>query len=202
MKATFRFRPKASSPFSVEYPWVRICPFTTRSPFRTIGFKVIEVLWLVFRYFGSLYTVTSGSNETNFSSSVRSYLIWISVESEWTISPSRSATTWVRLSPTTAPSKPVPTIGASDRNNGTACRIMFEPINARFASSCSKNGINEAAIDAIWFGATSINWTWSGVTTGKSPSNLALICSSVKVPSGATFASACAITSPSSSSAL
>jgi hypothetical protein len=33
---------------------------------------------------------------------------------------------------------------------------MFDPINARFASSCSKNGINDAAIEAIWLGATSI----------------------------------------------
>jgi hypothetical protein len=34
---------------------------------------------------------------------------------------------------------------------------MLLPISARFASSCSRNGINEAEIEAIWFGATSIN---------------------------------------------
>jgi len=32
---------------------------------------------------------------------------------------------------------------------------MLDPINARLASSCSKKGINEADIDAIWFGDTS-----------------------------------------------
>ena len=45
---------------------------------------------------------------------------------------------------------------------------MFEPINALFASSCSKNGINEAEIEAIWLGATSVKLTLSGVTNGKS----------------------------------
>ena len=59
-------------------------------------------------------------------------------------------------------SKPVPTIGASVLSNGTACLIIFEPINALFASSCSKNGIKDAAIDAIWLGATSINVTLLG----------------------------------------
>ena len=43
---------------------------------------------------------------------------------------------------------------------------VFDPINARLASSCSKNGIKEAAIEAICCGETSINSTWSGVTTG------------------------------------
>jgi hypothetical protein len=33
------------------------------------------------------------------------------------------------------------------RINGTDCRCIFDPINARFASSCSKNGINEAATE-------------------------------------------------------
>ena len=36
---------------------------------------------------------------------------------------------------------PVPISGGSGRSSGTACRIMFEPINARLASSCSRNGI-------------------------------------------------------------
>jgi len=38
----------------------------------------------------------------------------------------------------TSRSKPT-TIGGSVTNSGTACRCMFEPINARFASSCSRN---------------------------------------------------------------
>ena len=34
---------------------------------------------------------------------------------------------------------------------------MFEPINARFASSCSRNGMSAAATDTNWCGATSIS---------------------------------------------
>src|SRR5690606_39894530 len=41
-------------------------------------------------------------------------------------------------------------------NNGTAWRCMFDPISARFASSCSRKGIREAAMEVIWLGATSI----------------------------------------------
>jgi hypothetical protein len=43
---------------------------------------------------------------------------------------------------------------------------MLDPINARFASSCSKKGIKDAEIPAIWLGATSNNSTSVGVTTG------------------------------------
>ena len=40
---------------------------------------------------------------------------------------------------------------------------MFEPINARFASSCSRNGISDAATDTICAGATSMYSTLSAV---------------------------------------
>ena len=36
---------------------------------------------------------------------------------------------------------PVATSGGSVTNSGTAWRCMFEPIKARLASSCSRNGI-------------------------------------------------------------
>ena len=36
---------------------------------------------------------------------------------------------------------PVPISGASVLSSGTAWRCMFEPISARLASSCSRNGI-------------------------------------------------------------
>ncbi len=39
------------------------------------------------------------------------------------------------------PSKPVPTSGDSDTSERHAWRCMFEPISARLASSCSRNGI-------------------------------------------------------------
>ena len=79
---------------------------------------------------------------------------------------------------------------------------MFDPINARFASSCSRNGIRDAEIDAIWLGATSIKSMVAGSTTGKSPSSRTLTRSLINVPSGLIGAFACAITFASSSSAL
>ena len=51
---------------------------------------------------------------------------------------------------------PVPTIGDSGINKGTAWRCMFAPINARDASSCSKKGILEVATETSCFGDTSI----------------------------------------------
>ena len=64
---------------------------------------------------------------------------------------------------------PVPTSGADGLSSGTAWRCMFEPINARFASSCSRNGISEAATDTSWFGDTSIRVMVSGGTITNSP---------------------------------
>ena len=55
----------------------------------------------------------------------------------------------------TLASMPVPTKGASACSSGTAWRCMFEPISARFASSCSRNGISAALMPTIWFGAMS-----------------------------------------------
>ena len=56
----------------------------------------------------------------------------------------------------TSLSIPVPTKGASGFNNGTACLIMLDPINALLASSFSKNGIKEAATETNCFGDTSM----------------------------------------------
>ena len=53
-------------------------------------------------------------------------------------------------------SQRIETSGDSVRNSGTAWRCMFDPINARFASSCSKNGIRAAATLTIWRGEISI----------------------------------------------
>ena len=59
---------------------------------------------------------------------------------------------------------PVPTSGASDFSSGTAWRCMFEPISARFASSCSRNGIIAVATDQICSGETSTRSTSFGPT--------------------------------------
>ena len=42
------------------------------------------------------------------------------------------------------------------RSSGTAWRCMFEPISARLASSCSRNGISAAATDTSCFGLMSM----------------------------------------------
>ena len=47
-------------------------------------------------------------------------------------------------------------VGASGISSGTAWRIMFEPIRARLASSCSRNGISAVATETICSGATSM----------------------------------------------
>ena len=47
----------------------------------------------------------------------------------------------------TTDSKPVPTSGFSALRTGTACLCILDPMRALFASSCSKKGIKDAAID-------------------------------------------------------
>ena len=76
--------------------------------------------------------------------------------------PPRRACTAVPESIATVRSMPVPTSGFSARRQGTAWRCMFEPISARLASSCSRNGISEAATDTICEGATSMYSILSG----------------------------------------
>ena len=61
-------------------------------------------------------------------------------------------------------SMPVPTSGASVLSSGTAWRCMLEPISARLASSCSRNGIIAVATDQICSGETSIRSTSLGRT--------------------------------------
>src|SRR6266545_4482574 len=62
--------------------------------------------------------------------------------------PERRATTQAPESRAVMYSMPVPTYGARARSSGTACRCMFDPISARFASSFSRNGTSEAAAAA------------------------------------------------------
>ena len=59
---------------------------------------------------------------------------------------------------------PVPTSGASAFSSGTAWRCMLEPISARLASSCSRNGIIAVATDQICSGETSTRSTSLGPT--------------------------------------
>ena len=114
---------------------------------------------------------------------------------------SRFATTVTPESRATTASIPVPTRGAWVRRRGTAWRIIFEPISARFASSFSKKGISDAATDTNWFGETSIMSTASGSTISNSPCLRAETRSSLNRPSSSRGAFACAMDILSSSSA-
>ena len=81
-----------------------------------------------------------------------------------TTSPAGSATTTWPESTAAWRSMPVPTIGASGRSSGTAWRCMLEPINARLASSCSRNGISAAETETICLGDTSMYSILPGVS--------------------------------------
>ena len=70
-------------------------------------------------------------------------------------------------------SMPVPTYGLRARSSGTAWRCMFDPINARLASSFSRNGTSDAATDTSCFGDTSMNWMSSRGASTKSPARRA-----------------------------
>ena len=156
MKATWIFLPSANSPLFVAYPSHKTWPFETLSPFETIDFKFTHVPWLVFLNFVSLYVTVSESKLVKTSALFLLYLIVISFASTYSTTPSASALISTLESEATCFSNPVPTIGDCGNNKGTAWRIILDPISARFASSCSKNGIKDAEIDAIWFGATSV----------------------------------------------
>src|SRR5690606_7561477 len=156
INATTKFLPRANSPFSVAYPSQSTCPFLTLYPFLTIGLRLILVPWFVFLNLTNSYVLESSSKLTNLCSSVRSYLMVIFWESTYSMTPSPSALINTLESEATCRSRPVPTIGASGFNKGTACRIMLDPISALLASSCSKNGIRDADMEAIWLGATSV----------------------------------------------
>ncbi len=103
---------------------------------------------------------TPGSPGSVSSSLTRTTMRAASTEST---SPPRLAITVTPESTATVRSMPVPTSGFSARSVGTAWRCMFEPIRARLASSCSRNGISEAATDTICFGDTSMKSIRSGV---------------------------------------
>ena len=172
MKATSRFAPSASSPMSVELPSASTCSALTRSPRPTIGFWWISVPWL------ERMNLVSG------------YSCFPSLVSTTIFSASTSATTPASSETITSPvstaarySSPVPTSGACVIISGTACRCMFAPISARFASLCSRNGISAVATETICAGATSMKSTSFGRAVTASPSReRQSTCSSTKRP--------------------
>ena len=99
----------------------------------------------------------------------------------------------------TSDSIPVPTNGDSGFSSGTACLIIFDPINALLASSFSKNGINAAATETNCFGDTSIKSIFSLEDNSKFKFFLQATNSSTKEPSLFKAELACAIVYFSSS---
>ena len=151
MKATFRFLPRAISPLSVAEPSASTWPALTSWPAFTRGFWWISVPWLERMNFCSSYSSRPSAVATT-----------IRVESTKSIVPSLAATITSPVSIAARRSMPVPISGASVLRSGTAWRCMFEPIRARLASSCSRNGIIAVATDQSCCGETSIRSTSSG----------------------------------------
>ena len=77
---------------------------------------------------------------------------------------------------------PVMTIARSVRRSGTACFCMFEPIRARLASLCSRNGMRLAETPTIWFGATLAYSMVFGSASRKSPLRREMALASTILP--------------------
>jgi len=194
MNATRMFCPRARSPNWVAGPSAITSPAWTISPSLTNAFWLIEVFWLERWYLTSLWTSTPDSSSLKLSR-------WITIRLESTkiTLPSWPANKIAPESRATVDSTPVPTRGASVLTTGTACLIMFEPIKALLASSCSRNGISDVAIEIIWDGETSIKSTSVASTKASSPCLRAAIKLPDTLPSLINCLSAWAIIFPSSS---
>ena len=146
--------PSAISPSEVEEPSARTSPTFAVSPTRARGFWWMSVPWLDRMNFCSGYSFLPPSL---FSMTI------VSASTNATV-PASPARTTSPLSSAARRSMPVPTSGPSVLSSGTAWRCMFEPIRARLASSCSRNGIIAVATDQIWSGETSMRSTSLGRT--------------------------------------
>ena len=120
--------------------------------------------WMSVPWFERMNFVIVYSSRPSFASTT------ILSASTSTTVPERSAITTSPESTAARYSRPVPTSGACRISSGTACRCMFAPISARFASLCSRNGISAVETDTICAGATSMNSTAFGGAVTASPS--------------------------------
>ena len=117
----------------------------------------MQVPWLERTNFWSLY---SSSSPASVSTAMRSAVTLVTT-------PPRLATrTWPE-SRAARSSMPVPTIGDSGSRSGTAWRCMFEPMSARLASSCSRNGMSAVATETTCLGETSMYSIWPARASGK-----------------------------------
>ena len=192
MNATSRFAPSASSPWSVEEPSASTAPATTLSPSFTIGLWWMSVPW-----FERMNLIRSYSSREPLPSTT------MCVASSSMTSPALFATTTSPESTAARYSRPVPTSGACGIISGTACRCMFAPMSARFASLCSRNGIIAVATETICAGETSMNSISFGAAMTASPSReRQSTCSCTNLPVfSSTGSEACAIVYCASSAA-
>ena len=144
--------PSAISPMSLAEPSASTSPAATSVPTLTIGFWWISVPWLERMNFCSGYSSCAVL-------AVDDDLLGVDVGDR---ARRCAATATSPVSIAARRSMPVPTSGASVTSSGTAWRCMLEPISARLASSCSRNGIIAVATDQICSGETSIRSTSSG----------------------------------------
>ena len=152
------FWPKDNSLLVIAGPSVKICPDFIFSPFQTIGLWFMHVCWFERKYFCNLWV-------NFFPFSVLIIILFavtkLTIPDDWEFKViPESIAIWF--------SNPVPTIGFWGKTKGTDWRCIFEPISALFASSCSKNGIKEAAIETTCIGEIAIKSTSEGVTLTKS----------------------------------
>ena len=91
-----------------------------------------------------------------------------SASTNWTV-PERCARTTIPEFWATGFSMPVATIGGSGFSSGTAWRCMLEPMSARFASLCSRNGMRLALTPSICFGEMSMYSSFLVSTSMNSP---------------------------------
>ena len=184
MNATSRFAPSASSPRSVAAPSASTSPLPIESPSATTGFWWISVPWLERMNFVSGYSSRVPLPSTTI----------LSASTSMTVPEFRARTT-SPVSTAARYSSPVPTSGACGIISGTACRCMFAPISARFASLCSRNGISAVATETICAGETSMYSTCSARAITASPrAERQSTCSLTNLPVfGSTGSDACAI---------
>src|SRR5439155_1435628 len=164
MNDTRMLRPRASSPSEVAGPSASGVPASTWSPALTMTRWDKQVPWFERSNLWTAYHC-SAEPSSGFRRMPNSRLKLSSLAAgesagggaaHDTMVPATLATISSPESLAAADSMPVPTIGASVTTRGTAWRCMFEPIRARLASSCSRNGINAVATLTVCFGETSM----------------------------------------------
>ena len=124
-----------------------------------MGFWWMSVPWFERMNFSSSYSSRPSFVSTTMASASTS-----------TIVPAFPAIVTSPVSMAARYSRPVPISGGSVIMSGTAWRCMFEPMRARLASLCSRNGISAVATETICAGLTSMYWTCFGsASTGWPP---------------------------------